>query len=66
MQVSNLRLSPISQKRANQRELMQANIERAIKLSEYKWDANNFLKQETIYTKDFSYVDNAQGVKMLL
>jgi len=45
---------------------MKANIERAIKLSNYKWDSNDFLKQETIYTKDFSYLELATGTSTLV
>jgi hypothetical protein len=45
---------------------MKANIERAIKLSNYKWDSNDFLRQETTYTKDFSYLELASGTSTLV
>jgi len=40
---------------------MKLNIERSLKLSAYKWDSNEFLKQETLYTKDFTYLEFASG-----
>ncbi len=45
---------------------MKANIERSIKLSNYKWDSNDFLKHETIYTKNFTYLECALGTQMLI
>jgi len=47
---------------ALQKQYRQANIDRALKLADYKWSSDDFLNSEQYYRGDYRYVITATGV----